>query len=128
MKDSCYNATANLSSERSYVIEAETNLANDESDQNDCVDKRVFNLFPNVKIIYKVLFDIIIDMKRPVLVKINLLFIFSHIFYIKKKNYDELTKIPKLCKDIDFKVIDKMFNNQIEIEYTNIYEHFYNIL
>ena len=67
-------------------------------------------------------------MKKTILVKINLLFIFSHIFYIKKKNYDELTHINKLCKDIDFKPIDKIFNNQIDIEYTTIYEHFYNIL
>lgn len=88
----------------------------------------IFNLFPNVKIFYKVLFDIIIELKRPLIVKINLLFIFSHIFFIKKKIYDELTKLPKLCKDIDFKPIEKIFSNQIDIEYTNIYEHFYNIL
>ena len=88
----------------------------------------IFNLFPNVKIFYKVLFDIINDMKLPILVKINLLFIFSHIFYIKKKNYDELSNINKLCKDVDFREIDRPFNNQIDIEYTRIYEHYYNIL
>jgi len=86
----------------------------------------IFSLFPTIKIIYKVLFELIIELKQPILCKINLLYIVTHIFYIKKKTYDDLTKINKYSNNFNLNEINKIYNKITDIEFSNTYEHFYN--
>ena len=86
----------------------------------------IFNLFPDVKIFYKVLFEIITNLNKPILVKINLLFIISHIFYIKKRSCDDLNKINKYCNNYDLSEINKIFKEQLDIEFTDSYDYIYN--
>ena len=86
----------------------------------------IFNLFPDTKIIYKVLFGIIISSDIPILSKINLLFIICHIFYIKNRPFDDLRKLPKYINGYNFSEIDTIYDNQVDIEYTDTYDYFYN--
>ena len=86
----------------------------------------IFNLFPDTKIIYKVLFDILLSINMPILSKINLLFIICHVFYIKNRPFDDLRKLEKYINGYNLKEIDTIYINQVDIEHNETYDYFYN--
>ena len=88
----------------------------------------VFAFFPSSKIFYKVLFNKCVEYKMPILTKINIIYIVTHIFYIKNKNYEDLTRIDRYMNNINLSEINKYFDNISCIEECDVYNTLYNYL